>query len=200
MAKIAVESCTDSATRQHTALKQLATPPIRPMSRRLLPHDATLHPPFQARLNDIKVLYVKGLRRMAFSGLRFLFLELGFQPREILHFSFLGNGITSIMCQNSSVADRVRNCFVNESHISFLELFDPSLPLPRHDGSILSDDSAISHSLESFISRVVREISFSSDLLVCTFLQRQVSSCSLEITSRVRSLNRGSRDSRATSL
>jgi hypothetical protein len=148
---------------------------------------ATLKNDFENRVKNVDIVYFRGIRRMAFSGLRLMFKELGFDSQDLLHFSFLGNGITGVMCRDSAVASSLVSCFSSYPQFTVVPKFDPSLPLPRHDGSSVDHSSELlARSREAYISRVTREILATYNLLVSTVLQRQVPTCSEEITQNVK--------------
>jgi hypothetical protein len=187
-ARAALAACEDVSTRPSIAIKHLFGPkPRAPMSRRLLPEDAVFTHDFEKRLRDVEIVHFRGLTRMPFSDLRALFGELGFENRELLHFSFIGGGITGIMCSTREVAERLKQKLSSVIKGNFLENLDPSKPLPRVDGSLpeFSEENK-SFARSAFIKRVTREILSSSDLLVATILQRNVEDCAREITTSVR--------------
>jgi hypothetical protein len=164
------------------------------MKNRILPHDATLNEDFKERVSNVETVYFRGLNRMPYSDLRSFFKELGFAPRELLHFSFLGGGITGIMCSNSVVAKKLTSYLSSNVHCKFYDKLDPSLPLPRRDGSFPPHEAnSLAFSRKAYIDRTVKEIVSVRDLLVSTVLQREVPSCSAEITDAARKFTKISR-------
>jgi len=190
IARQALSACSDESQRSSIAIKHLSAPsPMlrKPMKQRLLPHDAELHGELDHRLAQLEIVYFRGIRRMAFSGLREMFGALGFAPRELLHFSFLGNGITAILCRDDIISKKLISTLADFPQFSRVCIIDPSLPLPRMDNSFPDSTPSLLHQCrQAYISRVVREIQMSRDLLVATFLQREVPTCSEEITSIIR--------------
>jgi hypothetical protein len=194
IARSAVQSCSDVSSKSKTALQHVvARRSTLPMRQRLLPLEVKLHDNFEERLNQTRFVYFRGIQRMSFSDLRFLFQNMGFQYRELLHFSFLGNGVTSILCQNESIASRLVSLLCSEKDIFEVSINDPSLPLPRKDGSMPTYSAEfLDQCKNAYIARVSREILFARDLLVSIALQCQVPSCGDAITNLVRQQKRDS--------
>jgi hypothetical protein len=98
------------------------------------------------------------------------------------------------MCRDSAVASKLVSCLGAYPQFTLVPKFDPSLPLPRHDGfSVEHSPELLARSREAYISRVTREILATYNLLVSTVLQRQVPTCSDEITQIVKA-SHGSRE------
>lgn len=194
-AKAAVRQCSDPIQHSQTALGFLSGNsqgfPSRPrsMRQRMLFHDTQLSVAFHNRLSEVQVLYYRGIRRMAYSALRSMFAALGFIPedRKLLHFSFLGGGITAIMCVNEAAATALEAVLSGDPKFVQVFLEDPSYPLPDVEGNLPGGSPQFrAQCRRAYISRVVREISSATDLMVATYLQREVASCSQEITELVR--------------
>jgi hypothetical protein len=194
IARSAVQSCDDASSKSKIALQHVvARRSSLPMRQRLLPLEAKLHDKFEERLDQTKFVYFRGIQRISYSDLRFLFQSMGFQYRELLHFSFLGSGITSVLCQDKNVASRLISLLCSDKNITEVSIEDPSLPLPqKHHSSTDFSTEFIAQCRQSYIARVSREILLSRDLLVSTALQRQVPSCADAITSMVRLRKRDS--------
>jgi hypothetical protein len=201
VARNALQGEKDPKLREALALKYLTAPRSRmAMSKRLLPLNASLKDDFETRVKNVEIVYFRGICRMAFSGLRLMFKELGFDYKDLLHFSFLGGGITGVMCRDSAVASKLLSCLGCYPQFKPVPKFDPSLPLPRVDNLITEHSpDHLTRCREAYMSRVTREILATYNLLVSTVLQRQVPNCADEITRRVKdshgSRSRGARQS-----
>ena len=141
------------------------------MQRRLLPLTREPQARLSTELEKVRVVYVRGLLRMPFREMRGYLRDLSptLSPRSLLSISYFGP-ITSFICIDESIASVLSDALTCiggrvDHH------FRPWLPLCRdqHD-----DDAAKLRAEEAFCHCVAGEIVSSPNLLLATFLQRQL--------------------------
>ena len=159
----------DGESRRQLAGRILAAPP--PMHRRLLP--LTREP--QARLNTelekVRVVYVRGLLRMSFREMRGYLRDLSpvLTPRSLLSISYFGP-ITSFICLDATTATALSDTLTQIGG-RVDHSFCPWMPLRRDQQD---DDTAKQRAEDVFCHRIAGEITSSPNLLLTTFLQRQL--------------------------
>lgn len=141
-----------------------------PVERRLVHASRPLHEDFGEKVQGIEMVYVKGIHRMPFKQVREYLMQIGpedFDGRHVLHLSYFGP-VTAFMCVDSFTAERLRD-EVSELDGEILLHFDPTQPLALGGGGV---GQSVAAAEKAFCARVAREIRFSSNLLVGTYLYR----------------------------
>lgn len=139
-----------------------------PVERRLVHAASPLHDEFGEKVKGIEMVYVKGIPRMPFTEIRKLLTEMSpteLDGKHVLHISYFGP-VTAFMCIDSFTAERLIED-ASELGGTVQPDFDPTKPLGSGERA-----QSVAAAEKAFCERVARDIQFTTNLLVGTYLYR----------------------------
>jgi len=158
-------TATDPADRARLAGRILRA---RSIASRLLPIQTPLRSGFQERFDAVRTVWVRGVARQPYSGVRALLRDFcpDLLPESLLAVGFAGP-LTEFVVTTPEAAAALTRAFGS----SVLSSHQPELPLRSE---LRSDPQSVQAAQQAYVARMARAIRGTNNLLLATYLQRRV--------------------------